>query len=59
MLLGAIWTLKESFVLDLGIRGARIGDENAAEVRLGFTWAIPMWSPTENAATQISGRRTP
>jgi len=50
LLVGAIWTVKESFVLDLGVRGARIGDENAVEVRLGFTWSLPMWEPTENAA---------
>jgi hypothetical protein len=50
LLVGAIWTLKDSFVLDLGLRGARVSGENAAEVRLGFTWAIPMWEKTENAA---------
>lgn len=40
-LIGVIWTPKESFVLDLGLRGARIGSDNAAEARLGFTWTIP------------------
>jgi hypothetical protein len=50
ILVGAIWTLKESFVLDLGVRGARVGAESAGEIRLGFTWALPMWEPTENAA---------
>jgi len=59
LLVGAIWTLKESFVLDAGVRGARVGAENAAEVRLGFTWALPMWEPTENAAaTRALGRRS-
>jgi hypothetical protein len=40
-LVGVIWTAKDSFVLDLGLRGARIGGDNAAEARLGFTWTIP------------------
>jgi hypothetical protein len=40
-LIGVIWTAKDSFVLDLGLRGARIGRDNAAEARLGFTWTIP------------------
>jgi hypothetical protein len=57
LLVGAIWTVKESFVLDLGVRGARIGDENAAEVRLGLTWAIPVWEKTENAAARAASRR--
>ena len=42
-LVGAIWTPRDSFVLDLGARGARIGDQNAAEIRFGFTWAVPVW----------------
>jgi hypothetical protein len=41
VLVGAIWTAKESFAFDVGVRGARIGQERAAELRLGFTWAIP------------------
>jgi hypothetical protein len=43
VLLGAIWEMRESFALDVGVRGARLGDENAAELRLGLTWAIRMW----------------
>jgi len=42
-LLGAIWTIRESFVVDAALRGARVGDEYAAEVRLGLTWAIAVW----------------
>lgn len=49
LLVGALWTVRESFVLDVGVRGARVGDENAAEVRLGLTWAIPMWETPETA----------
>ncbi len=58
LLVGAIWTLKNSFVLDLGVRGARVGDENAGEIRLGFTWALPMWEPANNAAARSLRRRT-
>ncbi len=56
-LVGAIWTVKESFALDLAVRGARIGEENAAEVRLGFTWSIPMWVPAENGAAKTEAHR--
>jgi hypothetical protein len=56
VLVGAIWTIKESFVLDLGLRGAHIGDDAALEVRLGFTWAIPFWEKAENAALRLGGR---
>jgi hypothetical protein len=58
ILLGAIWTVQDSFVLDLGLRGARVGDENAAEVRLGFTWAIPMWEPAQSSAMRAPRRAT-
>ena len=49
LLLGAIWTWREDFVFDAAVRGARVADQDALEVRLGFTWAIPL-APTENAA---------
>jgi hypothetical protein len=42
-LLGAIWEVQDAFALDVGLRGARIGDVSAEEVRLGFTWSLPMW----------------
>lgn len=47
VLVGAIWEVKESFQVDLGVRAARIGDDDAAEVRFGFTWAIPLWKTAE------------
>jgi hypothetical protein len=50
-LVGAIWTPKDSFVLDLAFRRARIGDKNAAELRLGFTWALPVWECTSRDAS--------
>jgi hypothetical protein len=36
-------------VVDAAFRVARVGDTNAAEVRFGFTWSIPVWLPAENA----------
>jgi len=48
---GLIWTARESFVLDLGVRGARIGEDNAVEIRLGFTWSLPVWGQTESATS--------
>ena len=47
-LIGAIFSPRESFVLDLGVRGARIGNENVGEIRLGFTWALQVWGKVEN-----------
>ena len=42
-LVGAIWTVRKSLVLDAAVRGARVQDENAVEVRLGLTWAASIW----------------
>ena len=49
-LVGAIWTVQDSLALDLGVRAASIEGESAEEVRLGFTWAIPVWKPAETDA---------
>jgi len=50
-LVGAIWTLKDSFMLDAAVRGARVADQDALEVRLGFTWTLTMWEPKGKSAT--------
>lgn len=42
-LAGAIWAVDDAFSLDVGVRGALIEGEHAEEVRLGFTWAVPIW----------------
>jgi len=42
-LLGAIWRVNEGLSFDLGLRGARVDQENLFEVRAGFTWATPLW----------------
>jgi hypothetical protein len=47
VLVGAIWNMKESFALDVGVRGAHVGVDRVAEIRLGFTWALPMWAGAE------------
>ena len=43
-LVGAIWGVGEGFDADVGLRAAREGDTPVAEVRLGFTWAIDVWT---------------
>jgi len=48
-LLGAIWSVRESFDLDLALRGARIGQGDAEEVRLGFTWTTPGPEPSKGS----------
>lgn len=45
VLVGAIWAVKEAFALDVGLRGAHVGEGHVAEVRLGFTWSLPIFSP--------------
>lgn len=50
-LVGAIWSVRDSLALDLGLRAARVEGATAGEVRLGFTWAFPVWAPSETART--------
>lgn len=40
-LVGAIWRARENVAFDVGLRSARVGDENVKELRLGFTWGFP------------------
>lgn len=46
-LAGAIWTVADSLSLDGGVRAASIGGVPAEEVRLGFTWGFPVWTPAD------------
>jgi hypothetical protein len=46
-LVGAIWAVDDAFSLDVGVRAALIEGESAEEVRLGFTWALPIWGSTD------------
>jgi len=49
-LVGAIWTVDDSLAFDVGLRGARIGSDDAFEARLGLTWAIPLGNQGEKPA---------
>ena len=51
-LVGAIWTVNDAFSLDVGVRGALMEDEDVEEVRLGFTWAIPVWDVNDAPRTE-------
>jgi hypothetical protein len=44
-LAGFIWAAAEGFDLDMGLRVAREHDMGVSEVRLGFTWAVDLWTP--------------
>src|ERR1035438_6003740 len=54
-LVGAIWAVDDAFSLDVGVRGALIEGEHAEEVRLGFTWALPIWGSKDDA--KVEGAR--
>jgi hypothetical protein len=55
-LIGAIWTLRASFSLDAAVRGARVGGQDAAEVRLGLTWTIPTSGRAEANTARAVGQ---
>jgi hypothetical protein len=46
-LVGAIWRAGEDVDLDVGLREARVDDQRATEVRLGFTWRLGLWEKSE------------
>jgi hypothetical protein len=39
-LIGAIWQVKDNLAVDLAVRGARINDHSAGEIRAGVTFAF-------------------
>lgn len=41
-LLGGIWRVRDWLSFDLGVRGARVGGDAVAEIRLGLTWAFAL-----------------
>jgi hypothetical protein len=43
LLLGTIWTVSEALALDVGTRGALVDGRAVEEIRVGLTWAIPIW----------------
>jgi hypothetical protein len=44
-LIGAIWQVNDKVAVDFGLRGARINDHTAGEIRAGVTFAfgVPKW----------------
>jgi hypothetical protein len=57
-LVGGIWKAGPDVDLDVGLREARVGDERATEVRLGLTWRLGLWEPSEPAAHASNGHST-
>ena len=55
-LLGAIWPAAESLSVDGALRLAREGGVRALEVRVGFTWAAALWSPSAPAPKNAQAR---
>ena len=41
-LIGAIWQVQENIAVDFGLRGARMNDHTAGEIRAGVTSAFPV-----------------
>jgi hypothetical protein len=39
-LIGAIWQVKDNIAVDFGLRGARVNDHSAGEIRAGVTFAF-------------------
>jgi hypothetical protein len=39
-LIGAIWQIKDGLAVDVGLRGARVNDHTAGEIRAGVTFAF-------------------
>lgn len=54
VLVGAIWEAREAFSMDVALRGARVGDLYAGEVRLGFTWSTRLWGAEGKSERQAS-----
>jgi hypothetical protein len=40
-LLGLIWRIRDNLAVDVALRGARIDDHAAKELRAGLTFALP------------------
>jgi hypothetical protein len=50
VLVGAIWSVRESLAFDVGVRGARTDGEYAVEARLGLTWSVRLADRNEGPA---------
>jgi hypothetical protein len=59
-LIGAIWQVNDNVAVDFAVRGARINDHTAGEIRAGVTFAfgvgqLPGLLPRLGAATRPAG----
>jgi hypothetical protein len=54
-LVGAIWQVKDNLAIDFGLRGARVNDHTAGEIRAGVTFAFGVTQGPD----LLSGRTTP
>jgi hypothetical protein len=59
-LIGAIWQVNDKVAVDFGVRGARINNQTAGEIRAGitFSFGVPKWlglPPRSTAATRRGG----
>jgi hypothetical protein len=55
VLVGAIWSARESLAFDVGLRGARMGGDYVGEVRLGLTWSIGIGEHAPHPAPREAG----
>jgi hypothetical protein len=57
-LVGAIWTVQDTLAFDVGVRAASTNSVATGEVRLGFTWAVPVWDTKDaKEPAKVSARR--
>jgi hypothetical protein len=54
-LVGAIWQVKDNLAVDFGLRGARVNDHTAGEIRAGVTFAFGV----AQGPDLLSGRTAP
>ncbi|MGD0526326.1 MAG: hypothetical protein ABSE49_14335 [Polyangiaceae bacterium] len=54
-LIGGIWRASDAVDLDVGLREANVGGDRATEVRLGLTWRLGLWEPSEKAGHARGG----
>jgi hypothetical protein len=54
-LVGAIWQVKDNLAIDFGLRGARVNDHTAGEIRAGVTFAFGVTQGPD----LLSGRTAP
>jgi hypothetical protein len=57
MLVGAIWKTSDTLALDLGVRGGILDGASTEEVRVGLTWALPLWGAGATRMNQTVGSR--